>query len=94
MVVDCPARAVKIGAAGTDATPGDNTTTDGDVLVAAGGLGLWWYLPCNSADCGTQRYLGHPSYSVPALRERLCKAGLCNADGVPVQRPEPESFAD
>ena len=27
--------------------------------------------------------------ATPALRERLCQAGLCNADGVPVKRPEP-----
>lgn len=30
--------------------------------------------------------------AMPALRERLCKAKLCNADGVPVTLPKPEDF--
>ncbi|MES2670603.1 MAG: alkaline phosphatase, partial [Pseudomonadota bacterium] len=30
--------------------------------------------------------------ATPALRERLCAAKLCNADGVPVTLPKPEDF--
>lgn len=30
--------------------------------------------------------------ATPALRERLCKAGTCNADGVPVELPKPDDF--
>lgn len=30
--------------------------------------------------------------ATPALRERLCAAKLCNADGVPVTLPKPEEF--
>lgn len=30
--------------------------------------------------------------ATPALRERLCTAKLCNADGVPVTLPKPEDF--
>ncbi|BCT91368.1 alkaline phosphatase [Lysobacter helvus] len=31
--------------------------------------------------------------ATPALRARLCAAGTCNADGVPVELPKPEDFA-
>lgn len=30
--------------------------------------------------------------STPLLRERLCEAGTCNPDGVPVQLPQPKAF--
>ena len=30
--------------------------------------------------------------TTPTLRERLCKAGTCNADGVPVELPKPADF--
>ncbi|NZA24874.1 alkaline phosphatase [Luteimonas sp. SJ-92] len=30
--------------------------------------------------------------AAPRLRERLCAAGLCNADGVPVELPRPRDF--
>jgi alkaline phosphatase len=30
--------------------------------------------------------------ATPALRERLCAAGTCNADGVPVALPKPDAF--
>ncbi len=30
--------------------------------------------------------------ATPKLRERLCAAGTCNADGVPVELPKPEAF--
>jgi alkaline phosphatase len=30
--------------------------------------------------------------ATPALRDRLCKAGTCNADGVPVELPKPDDF--
>ena len=31
--------------------------------------------------------------ATPALRARLCEAGTCNEDGVPVELPKPEDFA-
>jgi alkaline phosphatase len=30
--------------------------------------------------------------ATPSLRERLCAAKLCNADGVPVELPKPGDF--
>ena len=30
--------------------------------------------------------------ATPALRELLCEAGTCNADGVPVELPNPVEF--
>ncbi|MBN6149626.1 alkaline phosphatase [Xanthomonas sp. AmX2] len=30
--------------------------------------------------------------ATPALRERLCRAGTCNGDGVPVELPKPAAF--
>ena len=30
--------------------------------------------------------------STPRLRQHLCEAGLCNADGVPVELPHPGRF--
>ena len=30
--------------------------------------------------------------ATPRLRQRLCDAGLCNADGVPVDLPHPSQF--
>jgi len=30
--------------------------------------------------------------ATPKLRERLCAAGTCDANGVPVELPQPERF--
>jgi alkaline phosphatase len=30
--------------------------------------------------------------ATPSLRERLCAAGTCTADGVPVELPKPDAF--
>lgn len=55
-------------------------------------VGIWARGPGAGAVRGTleQNAIYHLMLqATPALRERLCKAGLCNADGVPVKRPEP-----
>jgi alkaline phosphatase len=59
-------------------------------------VGVWAHGPGADAVRGTleQNVLYHLIVqATPALRARLCAAGTCNADGVPVDLPKPEDFA-
>src|SRR5690606_29065817 len=83
-------------------------TTDPDYLQEAlvpmhdethGGedVGIWARGPGSDAFRGTmeQNVLYHLIVqAAPRLRERLCAAGTCDADGVPVQLPDPRAFRD
>ncbi|TWG93997.1 alkaline phosphatase [Luteimonas sp. J16] len=58
-------------------------------------VGIWARGPGSHAFRGTLEQ--HVIYHVivqatPRLRERLCQAGTCNADGVPVELPAPADF--
>jgi len=58
-------------------------------------VGIWARGPGSQAFRGTLEQ--HVIYHVivqatPRLRERLCAAGTCNADGVPVELPAPADF--
>ena len=58
-------------------------------------VGIWARGPGSDAFRGTLEQ--HVIYHVivqatPALRERLCAAGTCNAEGVPVDLPDPAAF--
>src|SRR5690606_26707503 len=58
-------------------------------------VGIWARGPGSEAFRGTMEQ--HVAYHVivqatPKLRERLCEAGTCNADGVPVELPDPADF--
>ena len=58
-------------------------------------VGVWAKGPGASAVRGSveQNVLFHfLVQATPALRERLCAAGTCNADGVPVELPAPAAF--
>jgi alkaline phosphatase len=58
-------------------------------------VGIWARGPGAHAVRGTleQHAIFHVMLqAMPALRERLCARGLCNADGVPVELPEPGDF--
>jgi alkaline phosphatase len=58
-------------------------------------VGIWARGPGADAVRGTieQNVIFHILLqATPKLRERLCKAQLCNADGVPVELPKPEDF--
>lgn len=83
-------------------------TTDPDYLQEAlvpmhdethGGedVGIWALGPGSDAFRGTmeQNVLYHLIVqAAPRLRERLCAAGTCNGDGVPVHLPDPRAFRD
>jgi len=59
-------------------------------------VGIWARGPGSSAFRGTleQNVIYHVIVqATPRLRARLCAAGTCNADGVPVDLPDPEAFA-
>ncbi|MFZ5638338.1 MAG: alkaline phosphatase [Pseudomonadota bacterium] len=69
--------------------PLSNETHGGD------DVGIWARGPGAEAVRGTleQNAIFHILLqATPALRGRLCAAGLCNADGVPVALPKPETF--
>ena len=69
--------------------PLSNETHGGD------DVGIWARGPGAEAVRGTieQNVIFHILLqATPKLRERLCKAQLCNADGVPVELPKPEYF--
>ncbi len=58
-------------------------------------VGIWATGPGSSAFRGTleENVIYHVIVqATPKLRQRLCAAGTCNADGVPVDLPKPESF--
>ncbi len=58
-------------------------------------VGVWARGPGADAVRGTveQNVLYHfIVQATPALRARLCAAGTCNADGVPVELPRPDDF--
>lgn len=58
-------------------------------------VGIWARGPGAHAVRGTleQNAIFHILLqATPALRGRLCSAGLCNADGVPTTLPKPEAF--
>jgi alkaline phosphatase len=58
-------------------------------------VGVWARGPGAGAVRGTleQHVLFHLMVqATPALRARLCAAGTCNADGVPVELPRPADF--
>lgn len=60
-------------------------------------VGVWARGPGAAAVRGTleQNVLYHLMVqSTSALRARLCKAGTCNAGGVPVELPQPDAFLD
>jgi len=59
-------------------------------------VGIWARGPGSDAFRGTleQNVIYHViAEATPALRARLCAAGTCNADGVPVELPKLEDFA-
>lgn len=71
------------------AVPLDDETHGGD------DVGVWAKGPGADAVRGTveQNVLFHfVVQAAPALRARLCEAGTCNADGVPVDLPKLEDF--
>jgi alkaline phosphatase len=71
------------------AVPLDDETHGGD------DVGVWARGPGAAAVRGTveQNVLFHfIVQATPALRARLCEAGTCNADGVPVELPAPADF--
>lgn len=58
-------------------------------------VGIWATGPGSQAFRGTleENVIYHVIVqATPKLRQRLCAAGTCNADGVPVDLPKPESF--
>jgi len=58
-------------------------------------VGIWAHGPGAHAVRGTieQNAIFHVLLqATPTLRERLCAAGLCNEDGVPVRLPDPARF--
>jgi alkaline phosphatase len=58
-------------------------------------VGIWARGPGAQAVRGTveQNVIYHLLVqATPALRARLCAAGTCNADGVPVELPKPDDF--
>lgn len=58
-------------------------------------VGIWARGPGSDAFRGTleQNVIYHVVVqATPKLRERLCAAGTCNADGVPVDLPKPADF--
>ena len=58
-------------------------------------VGIWARGPGSDAVRGSveQNAIFHFAVqAAPRLRERLCKAGDCNADGVPVELPDPAAF--
>lgn len=58
-------------------------------------VGIWATGPGSSAFRGTleENVIYHVIVqATPKLRARLCEAGTCNADGVPVELPRPERF--
>lgn len=60
-------------------------------------VGIWARGPGAHAVRGTveQNVIFHfMVQATPRLRQRLCDAGLCNADGVPVDLPHPSQFRD
>jgi alkaline phosphatase len=60
-------------------------------------VGIWAHGPGAQAVRGTieQNVIYHLLVqATPALRERLCAAGTCNADGVPVEVPDPDDFKE
>jgi len=60
-------------------------------------VGVWARGPGSAAFRGTleQNVLYHLIVqATPRLRERLCAAGTCDADGVPVHLPDPADFRD
>lgn len=59
-------------------------------------VGIWAIGPGSDAVRGTveQNVIYHfIVQATPRLRERLCRAGTCNAGGVPVELPAPDDFA-
>jgi alkaline phosphatase len=59
-------------------------------------VGIWARGPGSAAFRGTleQHVIHHVIVqATPALRARLCAAGTCNRDGVPVELPDPAAFA-
>ena len=59
-------------------------------------VGIWARGPGSNAFRGTleQNVIYHVIVqATPKLRQRLCAAGTCNADGVPVELPDPSRFA-
>ena len=60
-------------------------------------VGIWARGPGSDAFRGTleQNVIYHVIVqATPKLRERLCAEGTCNADGVPVELPDPARFRD
>ncbi|MDG2524473.1 alkaline phosphatase [Stenotrophomonas sp. HITSZ_GD] len=58
-------------------------------------VGIWATGPGSGAFRGTleENVIYHVIVqATPRLRQRLCDAGTCNADGVPVELPQPERF--
>ncbi len=58
-------------------------------------VGIWAIGPGSEAVRGTleQNAIYHVIVqATPRLRQRLCQAGTCNADGVPVELPRPADF--
>ncbi len=58
-------------------------------------VGIWARGPGSEAVRGTleQNAIYHVIVqATPKLRERLCQAGTCDANGVPVQLPQPQQF--
>ena len=58
-------------------------------------VGIWAVGPGSDAVRGTveQNVIYHVLVqATPKLRERLCAANTCNADGVPVELPKPADF--
>lgn len=58
-------------------------------------VGIWAIGPGSEAVRGTleQNAIYHVIVqATPRLRQRLCQAGTCNADGVPVELPQPADF--
>src|SRR5690606_23653910 len=58
-------------------------------------VGIWARGPGSSAVRGSveQNAIFHfMLQSTPYLREAVCAAGACNADGVPVELPDQDSF--
>lgn len=96
------------GYQGADGRPNltDVDTTDPDYLQEAGiplasethsgeDVGVWARGPGSEAVRGSveQNAIFHLLVqATPRLRERLCAAKLCNADGVPVELPRPADF--
>ena len=99
-----PKKLLKPAAGRPDLTDVDTTDPDymQDALVPMRGeshggddVGIWARGPGSDAVRGTveQNTIFHfIVQATPKLRERLCAANTCNADGVPVELPKPVDF--